>query len=268
MFKGDEALVRLTGEDVGTVERVLDEAGTEGRTRDWLLKRAVLGAAAVGALGPVGSAVAATRRTEADTVNSVVTTAITAEALAVTVLTEAAKRVAGTPAVPFVPIVKAANTSEFLHYAALRKLGGRPLTTRFWIPEAIFGDKLANIFRSQEAADTLFINAYLVGITVFARANKPTLARYAGEILGVEAEHRVLARYARGQLEPAGTVQVPNNQGFETYRLKTTAQHVAALQKLGIGFGREGAKPGRFYDFPGDPRKNGTGSSLIAPLPA
>lgn len=87
----------------------------------------------------------------------------------------------------------------------------------------------------------MFVNAYLVGITVFSKAGKHDLARYAGEILGTEAEHRALARFAQGKL--------PNNRAFESYALKTTAQHVAELEKLGIGFGKQGSKPGMFVSF-------------------
>ena len=40
---------------------------------------------------------------------------------------------------------------------------------------------------------------FLHGVTVLARQQQPTLARFTAEILGVEAEHRALARQARGR---------------------------------------------------------------------
>ncbi len=264
----EQDAARLDSDDVQRLANVLDDTQAAPHTRAAILKRAVVGAAAVGVLGPAGSALAASRQNGADTIESVVTTAVTAEALAVTFLTEAVRRLPGTKAAPFRPVLRAANTSEFLHYAALSKLGGKPVTTRFWLPEALYGNQLRNLFASIEVAETVFVNAYLVGITVFAGAGKPDLARYAGEILGVEAEHRTLARFARGQIEGPGKVQVPNNKAFETYALKTTAQHVKALQDVGIGFGQQGKRPGKFFNFPGDPRRNGTGSALIAPTPA
>jgi hypothetical protein len=61
---------------------------------------------------------------------------------------------------------------------------------------------------------------------------------------------------------------VPNNRGFQTFRLRTTAAHVEALRGLGIGFNQQGRAPGRFYEFPGDPLRSRTGFSLIAPFAA
>jgi hypothetical protein len=66
-------------------------------------------------------------------------------------------------------------------------------------------------------------------------------ARYAGEILGVEAEHRALARHAQGKL--------PDNVGFEVYKIKTIGGIVGALEAAGIGFGKRGKGPGAFYTY-------------------
>ena len=69
--------------------------------------------------------------------------------------------------------------------------------------------------------------------------------RYAGEILGVEAEHRALARFALGKL--------PNNVGFEVYKIHTIGGIVQALENAGIGFGKQGKRPGAFYHFHAPP---------------
>jgi hypothetical protein len=229
---------RMTPEGVQTIENVLDDTNMPRLTRDALLKRAAVGAAAVGAFTPAGRALAAMGST--DDVNSVVTTAITAEALAVTYLTAVVTKL-GTkqPVSRFLPVLKAALAAEYDHYKVLESLGGKPLTTKFWAPNAALQPN--GVFPTIEAAENLFVNAYLVGITVFSKAGKPQLARYAGEILGTEAEHRALSRFAQGKL--------PNNKGFESYTLKTTKQHVSALEKLGIGFGKQGSKPGTFVTF-------------------
>jgi hypothetical protein len=229
---------QMTADDVQTIENVLDDVRTPRHTRDALLKRAALGVLAVssaGALARTASAVG-----EVDTVESVVTTAVTAEALAVTYLTGVIEGL-GTkePVSKFLPVLKAANAAEYDHYKVLRSLGAKPLTTKFWAPTAALQPD--GVFPTIEAAETVFVNAYLVGITVFSKAGKHDLARYAGEILGTEAEHRALARFAQGKL--------PNNRAFESYALKTTAQHVAELEKLGIGFGKQGSKPGKFVTF-------------------
>lgn len=260
--------LQASSDDLQELDNVLEDTQTTPKTRRWLLKSAATGAVAAGVLGPAGTALAATRRETADSVKTVVTTAATAEALAVTVLTAAVKAVPGTPSGAFAPVLKAANTSEYEHFLALGKLGGKPLTTKFWIPDAALGPQNVNLFKTLELAETLFVNAYLIGITAGVQAKlKPAGIRYMGEILGVEAEHRALARYARSQVEK-GMVEVPNNKGFETYTIKSMAGIVKALEGAGFGFGKEGAGPGQFVEFPGDPRKNGTGSHILAPSPA
>ena len=102
------------------------------------------------------------------------------------------------------------------------------------------------MFATIEYAETQFVNAYLIAITAFAKAGKDSLARYAGEILGTEAEHRALARFAQGKL--------PNNVGFERYKIHTIGGIVAALEKAGVGFGKKGKRPGAFYEFKAPPR--------------
>lgn len=256
----------VSPDDLQYVHNVLTDVGTAPRTRRSLLKHAMAGAAAVGVFGPASSALAAATRSTGDTINTVVTTAVTAEALAVTVLTAAVKAVPGTKAAAFLPVLKSANTTEFDHYRALSGLGAKPLTDKFWIPDAALGPKNVNLFKTLELAETLFVNAYLIGITVFAKAKKDSYARYAGEILGTEAEHRVLARYAETVLN--GLKHVPNNLGFEVYKYKSMAQIVAELEAAGFGFGKQGATPGQFVTFPGNPLQNGTGSGVLAPFPA
>lgn len=43
----------------------------------------------------------------------------------------------------------------------LRKLGGRQITLKFWIPEIAFGDGGVGLFESIETADTLELMGYL-----------------------------------------------------------------------------------------------------------
>jgi hypothetical protein len=255
-----------TPDELQYLDNVLGDSGTSKHTRLGLLKTAAVGAAAAGVFGPASSALAAATRRDGDSANTVVTTAVTAEALAVTVLTAAVKTSPGTKAAPFIPVLKSANYTEFRHFEVLSSLGARPLTTKFWIPNAALGTKNINLFKTIEVAETLFVNAYLIGITTFAKAKQDKLARYAGEILGTEAEHRVLARYAESVVN--GLEHVPNNLGFETYRLKTMASIVGELEKAGFGLGKQGAAPGAFYEFPGSPLKTGTGSAVLAPAPA
>ena len=258
--------LETTPDELQYLDNVLEDSKTSKHTRLGLLKTAAVGAAAVGVFGPASSALAAVSKRDGDSINTVVTTAVTAEALAVTVLTAAIKSSPGTKVAPFIPVLKSANYTEFRHFQVLGSLGAKPLTTKFWIPNAALGAKNINLFKTLEVAEMLFVNAYLIGITTFAKAKQDKLARYAGEILGTEAEHRVLARYAESVIN--GLKHVPNNVGFETYRFKTMASIVGELEKAGFGFGKQGAAPGAFYDFPGSPLKTGTGSTVLAPSPA
>ena len=230
---------RLEGEDLQRLDNVLVDRRVPSTTRRSLLARAAAGAAGVGVLGGLGPVPAALA--SSNTINQIVTDAVTAEALAVTFLSgviENAKKI-GIPN-SLVPVLKAANAAEYDHYKALRSLGAKPATTKFWAPDAFFKDS-KSVFETIEYAETQFVNAYLIGITAFAKAGKDSLARCAGEILGTEAEHRALARFALGKL--------PNDVGFEVYKIHTIGGIVEALEDAGIGFGKKGKKPGKFYEF-------------------
>ncbi len=236
-------LTHLKPDDVQTLDNVLADTKTPPLTRRNLVARAAAGAAGVGALGAFGSVPAALA--SGNSINKIVTDAVTAEALAVTFLTgviENAKAIGIDH--KLLPVLKAANAAELDHYKTLRSLGAKPLTKKFWAPDAFFKNS-QSVFETIEYAETQFVNAYLIAITTFAEHGKSSLARYAGEILGTEAEHRALARFALGKL--------PNNVGFETYKIHTIGGIVEALEDAGIGFGKKGKKPGRFYHFHAPP---------------
>ncbi len=236
----------LEPEDLQRLDNVLTDVNINPLTRRSLITRAATGAAAVGAIGALGPIPAAFASGAGNSINKIVTDAVTAEALAVTFLTgviENAKKI-GIPS-SLVPVLKAANEAEYDHYKTLRGLGAKPLTTKFWAPNSFFASS-KSVFETIEYAETQFVNAYLIAITAFAKAHKTDLARYAGEILGVEAEHRALARFALGKL--------PNNLGFEQYKIHTIGGIVEALEDAGIGFGKKGKKPGHFYYFKPPPK--------------
>jgi hypothetical protein len=244
---------RLQAEDVQRLDNVLSDAKVEPFTRRSLVTRAATGAAAVGALGALGPIPAALAKGGGgNSIHTIATDAVTAEALAVTFLTgvvENASKI-GIPK-SLVPVLKAANQAEFDHYKTLRSLGVKPLTKKFWAPNAFFASS-KSVFETIEYAETQFVNAYLIAITAFAKAHNDKLARYAGEICGVESEHRALARFALGKL--------PNNVGFEVYKIHRISGIVEALEDAGIGFGKQGKKPGKFYEFKTPPK------STVVPL--
>lgn len=240
-------------DDVHVLDNVLADVRVPKQTRGAILKQAAL-AAAVGAgvLGPASKAWGA--HGTSDSVQEIAVAATTAEALAVTYLTAVVNRLpksgtfGGLPVKTVDQVLRAANASEAEHYDFLHSpmgkgMGFQPLTTRFWIPNDFFGPGLKNVPATIEVADSVFVNAYAVAIPVFARAGLYDEARYAGEILGVEAQHLAFARLLQGKL--------PNNVAFMQAPLTTVEQHIAALTGAGVGFGQRGSKPGRFFQFRG-----------------
>ena len=151
--------------------------------------------------------------------------------------------------------ISASASQELGHYEVLRGLGGKPATKRIWVPDAVFADA-ASFLGTLEVGDQIFINAYLIATTEYARAGAINVARAAAEFMGVEAVHRAFARDLRGllgndrmfmkfdQAERAPGAPNLGQRGFE--RIEGA---VTQLQAAGFGFGKEGAKPGRFYDF-------------------
>jgi hypothetical protein len=257
-----------SGEDVQVLENALADSSVDAATRKALLKRAstsLLGAGAIGTLiaacggastsssSPSAPAAPASTSTSMSTttraassgtgaqIQQIIDTAATAEALAVTYLSAVIKKSPGTPVAKFADVLKAANAEEYDHLKALTKLGAKPITTKFWAPDAFFGPNLSGVFPTLEVAETLFVNAYLIAITTFAKAGKASLARYASEISGVEAQHLALARFAANKL--------PNNVGFTDYSITSIDGIVAALEHAGVGFGKQGSAPGKFVTF-------------------
>ncbi|MCA1679467.1 MAG: hypothetical protein LC790_00490 [Actinobacteria bacterium] len=109
------------------------------------------------------------------------------------------------------------------------------------------------------------ISTYLQGVTLATSRRRAREARVFAEALGAEAEHRVLARFARATILGTTATEIPNNRGFEAFKQRTPSSALAASAKLGIGFGKRGATPGAFYESPGDPRKTGTGHRFSHP---
>jgi hypothetical protein len=191
---------------------------------------------------------------------------VTQEQFGVVAVSAAIERAPGTPSEAFLPVLRNTVTAEYHHAVALEALGGKALTTRFWIPDAGFGEGGAEVFATVEAIETIEVSMYGVGIDAFARSNDADAARLCGQALGVEAVHRVLARFAQGQL--GGKAEVPNDVGFENYDWPTIAKVREALEALGIGYGVEGPGPGRFYDYGGDPVAAGVGTPVTHTTPA
>ena len=155
---------------------------------------------------------------------------------------------------------RAAAIEEKIHYEVLTSdaVGGKAATKRIWVPNEVFASK-ENFLTTLVVGDQIFINAYLIGVTAFARAGKLTgsrFARYAAEFMGAEAVHRALALQSLGKLgndrvfmrfggrEEAPGLPTTGSDGFYDIR-----QAVTQLEAAGFGFGKEGSKAGQFYEY-------------------
>jgi len=197
-------------------------------------------AAALGGMGLLGLMPGTALAARGDnSPENILNIAATAEVLATIVNTVGPERVqldAQTKA-----NIEAAAREELLHYDALTgALGAKALTTRIWVPDAVFASR-EGLLSTLVAGDQIFINAYLIGTTVFARANQAKAARYAAEIMGVEAVHRALALQSLGQLG--------NDRAYMEFAFDNITTAPRLLQRAGFGFGAQGSEPGAFYEL-------------------
>ena len=103
----------------------------------------------------------------------------------------------------------AALEQEASHYNTLVGAGAVPLATTFYFPTNMFSDVTFQLtLNTLLKLEYAFIAAYLIGIRDFSTSSKKVLA---GQILGVEAEHRALARVVATDL---GLQSVDELQGL------------------------------------------------------
>jgi len=151
--------------------------------------------------------------------------------------------------------ISASAMQELGHYEVLIALGAKPLTKRIWVPDAVFANA-TSFLSTVEVGDQIFINAYLIATTAYAKAGLGDVARAAAEFMAVEAVHRAFARDLRGEAgndrmfmkfdDPEMAPGAPNRgqEGFQKIEVA-----VEQLQGAGFGLGAKGARPGKFYDF-------------------
>jgi hypothetical protein len=210
-------------DELQTLANVLDDGAVPRPTRRRLLQGAAAGAVSVSALA-APRALAGGRR-DGESPGDILSALATAESFGVTFLTEAVRRAPGTPSAALRDTLRAANTAEYDHVLVLEELGGVRFT----------------------------------GVTAFAHRGSETAARWLAEGCAIESEHRAIARFAQTAL--GGRQQISIDRSFAPWGIRTAAAMIAALESAGIGFGRQGAAPGAFYEFPGDPVR--TGARLV-----
>jgi hypothetical protein len=191
---------------------------------------------------------------------------VTEEALGVTFVTAAIENGPGTPSEAFLPVLKNAVTQEYHHVQALKEAGGEHLTMKYWFPDEAFDAGNVGLFSTLEIVETVEISLYLLGVSSYARAGEDFGARLCAEAMGTEAVHRALVRFAQGEL--GKDVGVPNDVGFENFDWQSVAAVRNELEGLGIGYGVETDRPGRFYEYPGDPIARGVGTPVSHTQPA
>jgi hypothetical protein len=163
--------------------------------------------------------------------------------------------------------LRAARDEEMSHYLLEKSVTRKPSPfTTFYYPPKMFADAQTtlNVLVTLEDA---FIAAYLVGVRDFST---PDLRVTAARIMGIESDHRTLARVLApgvatqdgGPIEQvtgiqgkAESVDPPNNNGYErTLRWTTIKKAVAALtpfaDKTAAGkAGFDTSKPYKFQPF-------------------
>jgi hypothetical protein len=139
----------------------------------------------------------------------------------------------------------------------LAGLGATPATTRIWVPDAVFASR-QGLLSTLVAGDQIFVNAYLIGVACFAKAD-PKLAAVPAEFMGAEAVHRALALQSLGQ--------VGNDRIFMAVEFTDILEAVTRLQGAGFGFGVKGARPGRFFEFDRVRRRTPTDPDVNTPDP-
>jgi hypothetical protein len=249
-------------EAINHVYDVIDEGHKHesAATRRQLVKGA---AGALGGLGMLGlasdSAFGQTSSGSENTPENIAAVAATAEVLATIVNTVGPEKLPNLDAVTKNNI-RAAAREELIHYNVLTSdaVGGKAITKKIWVPNEVFSSR-EKLLTTLIVGDQIFINAYLLGLTVFARGGGlkgSRFARYLAEFMGAEAVHRALALQSLGRLGN-DRVFMRFAQREDTPGLPSTGQPgfykiteaVSQLEAAGFGFGKEGSKAGQFYDF-------------------
>ncbi len=235
-----------------------EDPAAQATTRKGFLKGAAVagaGAAGLGALGPAAALAHGRHRHGRDNHHGkhrglthgdveILKAAQIAEALAVTTYTNIINTA------PFFKnlesddqgYLKAAVQEEMSHYLLEESLTKQPTPfTMFYYPSKMFTDAQTTLDILVTLEDA-FIAAYLVGVRQFST---PDLRVTAARIMGIESDHRTLARVVgpgvsgkdggpieeiTGIQKMAESVDPPNNNGYErTLLLKNIGQAVEAL---------------------------------------
>jgi hypothetical protein len=249
-----------------------DDPWAAPTTRKSFLRGAAVagaGAASLGALSPAVALAKGKKKGPTHGDLAILKAAQIAEALAVTTYTNIINTA---PFFKNIPTddqgyLQGALQEEMSHYLLEESLTGKPSAyTTFYYPPKMFADAQTtlNILVTLEDA---FIAAYLIGVRDFST---PNLRVTAARIMGIESDHRTLARVVgpdvaggdggpiteiTGIQKTAESVAPPNNNGYErTLLLTHIEQAVEALlpfveKKAAEKEGFDTSKPYPFAPF-------------------
>lgn len=138
-----------------------------------------------------------------------------------------------------VAVVTAARAQEQAHLDFFTSLGGKPLTQTFNIPDPALLTNMVTFFDALQAQETREVASQIAAMTTFTAMNRPDLVKVSFQYAAEEAEHRLLANYAKGA-RPA------NNYAFAPALYQNTTDIIAALRQAGIigGTGAAATFPG------------------------
>ncbi len=243
----------MTKQDLELANPVSGRGSTTNR-RSFIKRTSVIGATSVLGLGGLLSVTSARENEENDGGEDdnglerqdfdILIAAEIAEALAVTTYTNIINVAPffGNLASDDQGYLQAARQEEMSHYLLEQSVSGKPSPfTSFFYPPNMFADAQTtlNVLVTLEDA---FIAAYLVGVRRFS---SPALRVTAARIMGIESDHRTLARVVGpgvaavdgGPIENitgfqgvAESVDPPNNNGYERTLCWTRIQQ--AIQAL------------------------------------
>jgi hypothetical protein len=247
--------------------------GSGTNRRQFLRKGAATGAgiaagtSALGLLAPSFAAAKSGGVTSGDL--AIVGAAQIAEALAVTTYTNIINRAPFFKGLPDDDqgYLIAARQEEMSHYALEKSVTGKPSPfTAFYYPSKMFSDAQTTLDVLVTLEDA-FIAAYLVGVRNFST---PALRVLSARIMGIESDHRTLARVLGGDVAPkdggpikritgvqgkAESADPPNNNGYErTLKWTKISQAVDALtpfadKATAAKAGFDTSKPYQFKPF-------------------
>ncbi|HEY1713720.1 MAG TPA: ferritin-like domain-containing protein [Solirubrobacteraceae bacterium] len=250
---------------------VQQQAGTD--RRQFLRRGATAGAGVVAGVSGMGLLAPAFAAAKGGGVTSgdvaIVGAAQIAEALAVTTYTNIINKA---PFFKHLPeddqgYLVGARQEEMSHYALEMSVTGKPSPfSTFYYPAKMFSDAQTTLDVLVTLEDA-FIAAYLVGVRNFST---PDLRVLAARIMGIESDHRTLARVLGGDVAhkdggpiekitgvqgTAESIDPPNNNGYErTLKWTKISQAVDALtpfadKSAAAKAGFDTSKPYQFKPF-------------------